>query len=44
MRKHCTMSELLALKDGEGSAWAREHLEGCGYCRREMELLHGGVA
>lgn len=44
MRKHCTMSELLALKDGEGTAWAREHLDGCGYCRRELELVHARVA
>jgi hypothetical protein len=44
MRKHCTMSELLALKDGEGTAWAREHVDGCGYCQRELELLHARVA
>jgi hypothetical protein len=44
MRKHCTMSELLALRAGEGTAWAREHLEGCGFCQRELELLHGRVA
>jgi hypothetical protein len=44
MRKHCTMSELLAVRDGEGSAWAREHLEGCSFCQRELELVHQRVA
>jgi hypothetical protein len=44
MRKHCTMNELLALKDGEGLAWAREHLDGCSFCQREMDLLHARVA
>jgi hypothetical protein len=43
-RKHCTMSELLALKGGEGAAWAREHVDGCPFCQRELELLHGRVA
>jgi hypothetical protein len=44
MRKHCTMHELLALREGEGAAWAREHLDGCSYCQRELTLLHGRVA
>ncbi|HET7038288.1 MAG TPA: hypothetical protein VFH97_00280 [Gemmatimonadales bacterium] len=44
MRKHCTMNELLALKDGEGLAWAREHLDGCSFCQREMDLVHARVA
>jgi hypothetical protein len=44
MRKHCTMHELLALREGEGAAWAREHLDGCTYCQRELELLHQRVA
>ena len=44
MRKHCTMTELLALREGEGTAWAREHLDGCSFCRRELELLHGRAA
>jgi hypothetical protein len=43
-RKHCTMSELLALKAGEAIGWAREHVEACPFCQREMELLHGRVA
>jgi len=44
MRQHCTMNELLALREGEGTAWAREHLDGCSFCRRELELLHGRAA
>jgi hypothetical protein len=44
MRKHCTMSELLALKEGQGSAFTREHVDGCSFCRRELELVHGRVA
>jgi hypothetical protein len=44
MRKHCTMTELLALREGEGTAWAREHLDGCSFCQRELELLHGRAA
>ena len=30
--RHGTMEELLALRDGEGSAWARSHVDGCGEC------------
>jgi len=44
MRKHCTMSELLAVRDGEGSAWARAHLEECPFCQQEMDMLYGRVA
>jgi hypothetical protein len=44
MRKHCTMNELVALRDGEGPAWAREHIETCPFCQRELELLRGRVA
>jgi hypothetical protein len=44
MRKHCTMTELLAVRDGEGSAWARQHLEECASCRHELDLLHRRVA
>jgi hypothetical protein len=41
MRKHCTMAELLAVRDGEGTAWARSHVEGCPHCRQELDLLYG---
>jgi hypothetical protein len=44
MRKHCTMAELLAIRDGEGTAWARSHVDECRYCRAELDLLYGRVA
>jgi len=44
MRKHCTMSELLAVRDGEGTAWARAHLDECPFCREELDLLYRRVA
>jgi hypothetical protein len=44
MRKHCTMGELLALRDGEGTTWARAHVDECPSCRHELELVHGRVA
>jgi hypothetical protein len=44
MRKHCTMAELLAMRDGEGTAWSREHLEGCSFCQEERDLLYQRVS
>lgn len=44
MRKHCTMAELVAVRDGEGPAWARGHLDECPSCRHELDLLHRRVA
>jgi len=41
---HCTTEDLLALKDGEGTAWARKHLGECDVCRREFDGLHQRVA
>lgn len=41
---HCTMGELIAIRDGQGSEAARQHLEGCDRCMAEMELLHQRVA
>jgi len=38
------MSELLAVREGEGSAWARAHLEECPFCQQEMDLLYGRVS
>jgi len=38
--KHLAMDELLALRDGEGGASNRSHVEGCDECRRELERLH----
>jgi hypothetical protein len=42
--KHCTMEDLVALRDREGSVWAREHLETCGDCRAELDALYQRVA
>ena len=41
---HCTMDDLLALKDGEGSVFARRHMEDCPVCRAELEALYQRVA
>ncbi len=44
MLRHCTIDELLELRDGEGSAAARAHLAECEACRTELERLHQRVA
>ncbi|HEV2751382.1 MAG TPA: hypothetical protein VGV12_12745 [Gemmatimonadales bacterium] len=41
---HCTMDDLLALRAGEASAWARQHAEACVTCRAELEALYQRVA
>ena len=41
---HCTMDDLLALRDGEASAPAQRHLAECAECRNEYDLLHQRVA
>jgi anti-sigma factor RsiW len=37
--RHGTVEELLALRDGEGSAWVREHLAACAACTTELQRL-----
>ena len=37
--RHGTSEELLALRDGEGSAWIREHVAQCAACVAELERL-----
>jgi anti-sigma factor RsiW len=37
--RHGTSEELLALRDGEGSAWMREHVAQCPACTAELERL-----
>jgi len=37
--RHGTIEELLALRDGEGSAWAREHVAVCAACATELGRL-----
>jgi predicted anti-sigma-YlaC factor YlaD len=41
---HCTMNDLIALRDGEGSAQAQRHLDECEACRQEFDRLHQRVA
>ncbi len=41
---HCTMDELLAIRDGEGSQAASRHLDECHECSHELDLLHQRVA
>ena len=41
---HCTMEDLLALRDGEGSVWARRHREECAACRAELDAVYQRVA
>jgi len=41
---HCTMDDLVAVRDGEGSTWARRHLEDCAACRAELDALYQRVA
>ena len=38
-QRHGTLEELLALRDGEGSAWVREHVALCAVCAAELERL-----
>jgi len=40
MTQHCTMEELLAVRDGEGSAAARYHVDHCSACHAEVDRLH----
>ncbi len=37
--RHGTVEELLALRDGEGGAWVREHVTACARCAGELERL-----
>jgi len=44
MLRHCAIAELLELRDGEGTAAARSHVEGCDACRTELERLYQRTA
>ena len=37
--RHGTIEELLAVRDGEGSGWAREHVAACPACAAELQRL-----
>ena len=41
---HCTMEDLGALRAGEGSVWARQHITTCDVCQKELELLYQRIA
>jgi hypothetical protein len=41
---HCTMDDLGALRDGEASVWARQHITTCRACQIELEVLYQRVA
>jgi anti-sigma factor RsiW len=44
MMMHCTMDDLTALRAGEASVWARQHITTCETCQRELETLYQRVA
>jgi len=44
MLRHCTIAELLKLRDGDGAAAARLHVEGCEPCRSELDRLYQRTA
>lgn len=41
---HCTMDDLTALRAGEASVWARQHITVCAACQAELEALYQRVA
>jgi transposase len=41
---HCTIEDLLALRDNEGSVWAREHVDSCDVCRTELDAIYQRAA
>jgi len=41
---HCTMDDLLALRAGEASMWARQHVDDCGTCRSALDAVYQRVA
>lgn len=43
-RIHCSMDELVAIRNGEGSSAAIDHLNSCEPCTEELERLHQRVA
>jgi hypothetical protein len=37
--RHLELDELLALRDGEGTAFARAHVDTCESCKTELDRL-----
>jgi hypothetical protein len=44
MLRHCSIQELLDVRNGEGSVGARIHVNECEECRDELDRLHQRVA
>ena len=44
MLRHCSIQELLDVRNGEGSAGAKIHVDECEDCRNELDRLHQRVA
>jgi predicted anti-sigma-YlaC factor YlaD len=40
MTQHCTIEELLAVRDGDGAGAALRHVDQCPACRAELDRLH----
>ncbi len=44
MLRHCSIQELLEVRNGEGSLAARTHVDECAQCRDELDRVHQRVA
>jgi hypothetical protein len=44
MLRHCSIQELIEVRNGEGSIGARTHVDECAECRDELDRLHQRVA
>ena len=44
MLRHCSIEELLEVRNGEGSMGAKIHVDECDECRDELDRLHQRVA
>lgn len=44
MLRHCSVEELLDVRNGEGSVGARTHVDECQECRDELDRIHQRVA
>jgi hypothetical protein len=44
MLRHCSIEELLEVRNGEGSVGAKIHVDECEECRDELDRLHQCVA
>ena len=44
MLRHCSIQELLEVRNGEGSVGAKIHVDECQECRNELDRLHQRIA